>query len=112
MANASGRVKVEYLKAKGENQYIKVELYYALGGINYFTYKNEPRGYYLSVSPVERRPCYGGMMESYTAFSGVKTLVEPCARKGKGAEARALAQYDEQKAKLLAGFADRLEEVA
>ena len=89
-----------------------MELYYALGGINYFTYKNEPRGYYLSVSPVERRMSYGCMMESYTAFTGVKTLVEPCARKIKGAEARALAQYDEQKAKLLAGFADRLEEVA
>ena len=27
--------------------HLKVELYYSLGGTNVFTYKDEPRGYYL-----------------------------------------------------------------
>lgn len=106
-------IKKEYIKAKGENQYIKVELYYSLGGINYFTYKNEPRGYYLSVGPVERCALEGGgFMEGFTAFSGTKILVEPCARKSKGAEARALAKYDECKALLMPEFAALIEEVA
>ena len=34
--------------------HLKIELYYDLGGYNCFTGKNEPRAYYLSVTPVER----------------------------------------------------------
>ena len=108
---ASDTVKKEYIKAKGENQYIKVEMYYSLGGYNLFTYKQEQRGYYISVCPVERREYAPGcMMEGFTAFSGVKMLVEPCERKGKGAAARALAKYDEAKAQLMPQFAAMLDE--
>lgn len=61
---------------------LKVELYYSLGGTNYFTYKQAARGYYLSVTPVTREGC----MESYTAFTGYKRCVHPVKRRSKSAE--------------------------
>lgn len=51
--------------------HLKVELYYSLGGTNVFTYKDEPRGYYLSVSPVSRK----GNWETYVAFTGLKQCI-------------------------------------
>lgn len=70
--------------------HLKVRLYYSLGGMNYFTYKTEPRGYYLSVYPVER----SRGMESYTAFSGVKNLIIEVKRQSaqKEAEAEKMAE--------------------
>ena len=62
---------------------LKLEVYYSLGGINYFTYKNEPRGYYLSVSPVERVQHDGYVTESVVLFSGIKKLVKEVAKSGK-----------------------------
>lgn len=111
---SNNRVKQEYLPARGKDQYIKVELYYSLGGMNYFTYKTEPRGYYVSACPVERRVLTDstgrvyGTSEGFTAFSGTKMLLEPCQRKGKGAEQRALANYENARAILLEKFADQL----
>lgn len=77
-----------YLKLKDNVQkatHLKVETYYSLGGINYWTYKNEERGYYLSVVPVER----GNGMEGFVAFSGVKQLLYAVKRKSKKAEEEA-----------------------
>ena len=55
--------------------HLKVSLYYSTGGINYFTSRNEARGYYLSVSPVriEKRD-YGNTIAT-SLMSGVKDLV-------------------------------------
>jgi len=53
-------------------------VYYNKGGMNYFSGRTEERGYYLSVSPVERDE--RGIIECYTAFSGVKTLILPVKR--------------------------------
>lgn len=78
----------QYRKVKNPTRdcnYIKCELYYHLGGQNFFTYKIESRGYYLSVSPV----CRNGHMESYMAFSGKKVLVKEVARQNKKAQAEA-----------------------
>ena len=78
----------QYIKANGPRvNNIKCELYYSLGGMNYFTYEREARGYYLSVSPVER----SGNMESYTAFSGNKVCLLEVARRSKSAEEKAKA---------------------
>lgn len=77
-----------YLKLKDNGlkaTHLKVETYYSLGGMNYFTYKNEERGYYLSVVPVER----GNGMEGFVAFSGVKQLLYAVKRKSKKAEEEA-----------------------
>ncbi len=78
----------KYIEIENKNRnatHLKIETYYSLGGYNYFTYKTEQRGYYLSVSPVEK----SAHMESYTAFSGVKVCVLPVSRKSKKAEENA-----------------------
>ena len=73
--------------------HLKCEVDYSLGGINYFTSRNEPRGYYVHVSPVERREeIYGGrniISEGYMCFSGVKQLVKEVSRKSAKAQAEA-----------------------
>lgn len=45
-----------YIKVSGSEKtnYLRIDLDYSKGGYNYFTYKNEPRGYYIHVSPVNR----------------------------------------------------------
>ena len=96
---ASNTVYKKYIKADGTGvNNLKVELYYSLGGMNYFNYKVEKRGYYLSVCPTERKDNGGWISESYTMFSGVKQLVKEVARKSaKSAEqAREQAKALEQ----------------
>lgn len=78
-----------FIATKTENVFVKVETYYSLGGMNYFTYKVEPRGYYLSVTPVERVNRGSYITESYAALSGYKMLLKEVKRKSKKAEAEA-----------------------
>lgn len=80
------------LKKNGSATHLKIELYYYLGGTNYFTGRAESRGYYLSVSPVTRQDRGGWVSESYTAFTGAKKLVKPVTRKSAKAEAEAEAE--------------------
>ena len=102
-------IKKEYLNTNKDRTFLKCELYYSLGGMNYFTGRTEDRGYYVSVSPVERETKdYGVTMESYTAFSGWKKCVVECARKGKKAEAKALEVYEAAKQEMLGSFEDLL----
>lgn len=77
-----GNRETTYLavKPKKDVTHLRIDVYYALGGINYFTYKQEARGYYLSVSPVGRSQQGGVTMESCVAFSGVKKLILPVNR--------------------------------
>ena len=91
----------ELIKCSKENMFVKVELYYSLGGYNFFTYKEEPRGYYLSASPVERSESCGCVMESYTAFSGIKKCIVECQRQSKKREAEALEKMDNYKEALM-----------
>ena len=82
----------KYLKLKENAQkatHLKVETRYSLGGMNYFTYENEERGYYLMVTPVER----GNGMEGFIAFSGIKKLILPVKRQSKKAEDEAEKLY-------------------
>lgn len=88
-----------YLKLEGHNyddtnpkhKYMKVELRYRLGGINYSTYDMEKRGYYAHAQIVEReKHNYNGnpyWTESYTIFrNGGKTLLKEVKRKSKKTE--------------------------
>lgn len=77
----------QYIKLKENNRFsdLEIDFYYDLGGTNYFTYNNEKRGYYISVSPVNRK---NGSI-SYAAFDGVKQLLIETSRKSKKAEAEA-----------------------
>jgi len=61
--------------------HLKVELYYDLGGMNYFSGSVEGRGIKLSICPVQRSERENGIVvESYTAFSGFKKLLKEMAR--------------------------------
>lgn len=95
----------QYLKLKpneGKTTHIKLDLYYNLGGYNVFTYRQEPRGYYLSACPVERIDRGGGfIMEGFTAYTGTKVLVKEVKRKSVKAEREAEQAAVEWKQKLL-----------
>ena len=70
----------KYVQCEGkEVNCVRLEMYYYLGGINYFTYKNERRGYYVSVSPLMKK----GNCETYIGFTGRKMLVLECKRQSK-----------------------------
>lgn len=89
-------VKKEYIERDGQT--LKVEVYYSLGGMNYFASTNERRGYYLSVSPVNRTTSGNGIViESYTAYTGIKELLLEVGRKSKKAEKEAEALASEEK---------------
>lgn len=83
---------IKYLKVQENSAkvtHLKIELYYSLGGMNYFTSRAESRGYYLSVTPVERCVSSGYTSERYTAFTGLKQLVKGVKRKSQKAEKEA-----------------------
>jgi hypothetical protein len=75
---------------KDKNNVLRVRVYYDKGGMNYGTGREKARGYYISVSPLDRTIKSGYISETYSAFSGFYELLEPCARKSKKAEAAAL----------------------
>ena len=90
----------KYVKAEGPQvSHLRIDLYYDLGGYNLFTYRNDSRGYYLSVTPVERSDRGGYFTESQTLFRGAKLLIKEVARKGAGvakeAEKIAMTRLDE-----------------
>lgn len=68
-----------------KNTHLEVEIYYSLGGMNYFTGREEKRGYYLSVSPIAKS---NGCI-SYIGFSGIKSLIKEVGRKSVKAEKEA-----------------------
>ena len=74
---------------------LRIDLYYSLGGMNYFNSKNEKRGYYLSVSPVQREFKENYISETYTSFSGTKMLLLECKRQSNKAYNEALKNYPE-----------------
>lgn len=78
-------------------KFIEVELYYHKGGLNVFTYKQEARGYYIRICPVEVK----GNMVSFVAFSGTKVCILECSRKSAKAEREAVAMVNGECAELL-----------
>jgi hypothetical protein len=64
----------------GDANVVRVQLTYNKGGFNLWTYKEEERGLYLSVSPLRIEHGDGYITTSYTGFSGIKQLVKPLKR--------------------------------
>lgn len=66
---------------------LKVEAYYSKGGINYFNYKDEPRGMYVRVSAVNIKYERGFRSESFMVggndVGSFKFLVLPMKRNSK-----------------------------
>ncbi len=83
----------------GDKDYIKVEVYYSKGGMNYFNGKVEPRGYWLSVAPVQRSNEGGVVIESWTAFTGRKRFLLEVKRQSDKAMTTAIGlakQFEEE----------------
>lgn len=79
----------KYVELKENTQditHLKTEVYYCLGGTNYFTGEPKKRGYYVSVTPVKKWTQNGVKMESFVAFTGFSKLIKEVSRKSKAAE--------------------------
>ncbi len=88
----------KYIEVEGQT--LEVSVYYHLGGMNYFSSRSEPRGYYLSVTPVKVTKHDGGYVsKQYTAFSGTKICLVEAKRFSQSAfmEAQKLADAEEKK---------------
>lgn len=86
-------VKKDYLPTTKENTFIRLEVYYHLGGFNCFTHEDTERGFYLSAVPVVK----ARNTETFVAFSGGKLLLNTCARYSKKAAETALQLAEEKK---------------
>ena len=69
--------------------HLECEVYYSKGGMNYFTYREEARGYYLMVTPVKIERNNGYKSISFCAFTGTKKLLKSVSRKSDKAQAEA-----------------------
>jgi hypothetical protein len=57
---------------------IEVSVIYSTGGMNYFTYKNEPRGYALMLSPIRVSDgCQSFLMGARGNEAGIKYFLAP-----------------------------------
>jgi hypothetical protein len=93
-------VSKKYVEREGIT--LKVQVYYELGGVSYSSGRMQARGYYLSVSPVEREQLENGIwMEKYMAFTGTKMLLNEVKRKSQKAENVALSRAEEQEEMLI-----------
>ena len=63
-----------------EVTHLKVAVSYNKGGMNMWTYKDEARGYYLSVTPIKRESQDGYCTETTTLFSGYKCFIHGATR--------------------------------
>ena len=60
--------------------HIKVSVSYRAGGMNYATYKTDPRGYYLSIGPVALSVSDRCTTEKFSMFSAAGFVLEPATR--------------------------------
>lgn len=85
----------KFIKVKDETSHfthLEVSFYYDLGGMNYFTGRENKRGYYLSVIPVSKSQTVTGFTSiSSTLFDGIKKCLKAVDRKSKKSETEAKA---------------------
>lgn len=83
---------------------LRVEVYYAKGGVNWATYREEERGYYFSMTPVRIEDHGGYKSEEVKLFSGRKTLILPVKRQSQKRFEQAKAMTDDLMDKHCAAF--------
>jgi hypothetical protein len=88
----SGVVR-DYEGKENKCTHIRCDLTYRLGGICYTTYRNKPRGYYISIQPIGYYDKGGYVCEEFTAFTGYSGVIVECSRKSKKAESEALDKF-------------------
>jgi len=79
MIRIEGKRGIQF-RDKDQGKVMEMEIYYSLGGINYFTGGTNRRGIYAMITPVE----LNGTMKSFTLMgskSGMKMLLEELPRK-------------------------------
>lgn len=76
--------------------HIKYDVFYDLGGMNYFNGQRNRRGYYISVRSVTRTERDGYSTESFGMFDGTKYFISPGELKRNSTKARrdAVASID------------------
>lgn len=113
-----GMPKAEEADWQTNENYVEADVYYTKGGYSYFTYKNTPRGYFMSVHKIGRYTSDGVAMESHTLFSGdgMKRLIKETTRSSKSAEQYAhdvyKAEIEDFLSQVYPGLELELEEVA
>ena len=65
---------------------MQVEIYYTLGGYNVWNYKVDPRGFYLSITPMKHEVKNGYVSETYSAYTGLRQILLRVERRSKRAE--------------------------
>lgn len=108
MPNSKDRSE-KYYRLVGENadknNALCASVYYYRGGMNYFTGKNEDRGYYISLQPCTVENHMIGM----TAFTGYKMLVKSVSRQSQKAFNEALKYAEENVKELFARWFPELQ---
>jgi hypothetical protein len=71
-----------YVSVNGnpECTHLKVVVSFRQGGLNMWDYKQEQKGYYLSVSPVKKEVRDGFTWETSTIFTGYKSFIQTANR--------------------------------
>lgn len=81
-----------------DGQTYTLEVRYELGGMNWWSGAVDPRGVFISITPVEMSTSHGVQWQSFTLGSGIKMLLEAQkrynARKLKAIADRILADPD------------------
>lgn len=95
--------RIRDITSNDTNNKIVTEIYYNKGGMNYFTDRDEKRGYYFSITPEKRSDGF----RTYTGFSGAKTCILEVARKSKSAYDKAKAMLDKYENEYLQAFCDK-----
>lgn len=81
--------------AKSSANTLKAQIFYSKGGVNWATGREEGRGYYFSLTPVEIEDHGSYKVESAAMFSGRKTLVLPVQRQSQKRFEQAKAMMDD-----------------
>lgn len=81
-----------YIRVKENTKgttHLEVKTYYSKGGYSCLTYTNQPRGYYVSVTPVRKWITESGVgMIEFTAFTGYKHFIQEATRFNKNTLAK------------------------
>ena len=72
-----------------------------LGGLNYWNYKTEARGYWLHIQPLNIERQQNCIIESYECFSGYKALILETKRKSDKAYNTALEMINSKVSEML-----------
>ncbi len=94
-------IKKTYLLTKTPGKELQINVYYDKGGINMFSGKNEPRGYWLSVRPVERDE----KSVSFSITEGLRVFLLEVKKRGEKNDQQALKLSEEKQGEVVGAVA-------